>query len=156
MSKIRIITINLPKKYLAALQLLEDHGVVESRSAAIRKALREFLYKELEFYEALTFDFTPASSEERKKRAQESIATSNLPKFATLKEAMDNRARRNALNYGNGHTFSLQTIVLGSKEEFLRSRQLNSQEIKDYTLSYDPSALDKEDLKADDDWVVDL
>jgi len=43
----KIITINLPEKYLAAIQVLNDLGVYPSRSEAIRVALKNFLGNEL-------------------------------------------------------------------------------------------------------------
>ncbi|MFX1239002.1 MAG: ribbon-helix-helix domain-containing protein [Promethearchaeota archaeon] len=43
----KIITINLPEKYLNAIQILNDLGVYPSRSEAIRIALERFLHKEL-------------------------------------------------------------------------------------------------------------
>lgn len=49
----KIITINLPEKYLAAIQTLNDLGVYPSRSEAIRIALRDFLKDELEMYNNL-------------------------------------------------------------------------------------------------------
>lgn len=45
----KIITINLPEKYLDAIQTLQDLDIVPSRSQAIRNALHEFLAKELKF-----------------------------------------------------------------------------------------------------------
>lgn len=52
----QIITINLPEKYLAAIQILNDLGVYPSRSEAIRIALRNFLDNELKMYEDLEDD----------------------------------------------------------------------------------------------------
>ncbi|MFX1503138.1 MAG: ribbon-helix-helix domain-containing protein [Promethearchaeota archaeon] len=49
----KIITINLPEKYLQAIQILNDMGVYPSRSEAIRIALHEFLTKELKMYRDL-------------------------------------------------------------------------------------------------------
>ncbi|MGQ4874029.1 MAG: ribbon-helix-helix domain-containing protein [Promethearchaeota archaeon] len=49
----KIITINLPEKYLDAIQTLNDLGIYPSRSEAIRIALRDFLSKELKMYEEL-------------------------------------------------------------------------------------------------------
>lgn len=43
----KIITINLPEKYLSAIQILNDLGIYPSRSEAIRIALRDFLANEL-------------------------------------------------------------------------------------------------------------
>ncbi|MBN1803052.1 MAG: ribbon-helix-helix protein, CopG family [Candidatus Lokiarchaeota archaeon] len=43
----KIITINLPEKYLNAIQILNDLGIYPSRSEAIRIALDKFLTKEL-------------------------------------------------------------------------------------------------------------
>ena len=43
----KIITINLPEKYLSAIQTLNDLGIYPSRSEAIRSALRDFLSEEL-------------------------------------------------------------------------------------------------------------
>ena len=49
----KIITINLPEKYLEAIQTLNDLGVYPSRSEAIRCALSEFLTDELKMFENL-------------------------------------------------------------------------------------------------------
>ncbi len=49
----KIITINLPEKYLEAIQTLNDLGVYPSRSEAIRCALSQFLTDELKMFENL-------------------------------------------------------------------------------------------------------
>jgi len=49
----KIITINLPEKYLEAIQTLNDLGVYASRSEAIRTALSDFLSPELDMFENL-------------------------------------------------------------------------------------------------------
>ncbi len=49
----KIITINLPEKYLEAIQTLNDLGVYPSRSEAIRTALRQFLDDELKMFNNL-------------------------------------------------------------------------------------------------------
>jgi Arc/MetJ-type ribon-helix-helix transcriptional regulator len=49
----KIITINLPEKYLEAIQTLNDLGVYASRSEAIRNALSQFLSDELKMFENL-------------------------------------------------------------------------------------------------------
>lgn len=46
----KIITINLPEKYLAAIQTLNDLNRYPSRSEAIRVALKDFLDEELKMY----------------------------------------------------------------------------------------------------------
>jgi len=50
---VKIITINLPGKYLSAIQTLNDMGIYPSRSEAIRIALRDFLDKELTMFNDL-------------------------------------------------------------------------------------------------------
>jgi len=50
---VKIITINLPGKYLSAIQTLNDMGVYPSRSEAIRIALRDFLAEELTMFNNL-------------------------------------------------------------------------------------------------------
>jgi Arc/MetJ-type ribon-helix-helix transcriptional regulator len=52
----KIITINLPEKYLQAIQILNEMGAYPSRSEAIRTALRDFLAKELKMYNDLDDD----------------------------------------------------------------------------------------------------
>ncbi|TFF84041.1 MAG: ribbon-helix-helix protein, CopG family [Promethearchaeota archaeon] len=52
----KIITINLPEKYLAAIQTLNDLGIYPSRSEAIRIALGDFLEDELKMYHDLDDD----------------------------------------------------------------------------------------------------
>jgi Arc/MetJ-type ribon-helix-helix transcriptional regulator len=62
----KIITINLPEKYLAAIQILNDKGIYPSRSEAIRIALRDFLADELKMYEDLeeeNFNFLVQNNE---------------------------------------------------------------------------------------------
>ncbi|MCK4688196.1 MAG: ribbon-helix-helix protein, CopG family [Candidatus Lokiarchaeota archaeon] len=49
----KIITINLPEKYLDAIQILNDLGMYPSRSEAIRVALHNFLANELKMYKDL-------------------------------------------------------------------------------------------------------
>jgi Arc/MetJ-type ribon-helix-helix transcriptional regulator len=49
----KIITINLPEKYLQAIQILNDMGVYPSRSEAIRIALHDFLANELKMFKDL-------------------------------------------------------------------------------------------------------
>jgi len=49
----KIITINLPEKYLEAIQTLNDLGIYPSRSEAIRIALSEFLDEELKMFNNL-------------------------------------------------------------------------------------------------------
>jgi Arc/MetJ-type ribon-helix-helix transcriptional regulator len=49
----KIITINLPEKYLNAIQTLNEMGIYPSRSEAIRIALKDFLTEELKMYENL-------------------------------------------------------------------------------------------------------
>lgn len=52
----KIITINLPEKYLQAIQILNDMGLYPSRSEAIRIALGNFLNKELKMFKELEDD----------------------------------------------------------------------------------------------------
>ena len=52
----KIITINLPEKYLEAIQTLNDLGVYASRSEAIRTALSQFLDDELKMFNNLEED----------------------------------------------------------------------------------------------------
>ena len=52
----KIITINLPTRYLDAIQILNDLGLYPSRSEAIRIALKDFLSKELKMYQELESD----------------------------------------------------------------------------------------------------
>lgn len=49
----KIITINLPEKYLAAIQILNDLGLYQNRSDAIRIALKTFLTEEMRFNQTL-------------------------------------------------------------------------------------------------------
>jgi len=51
---LKIITINLPERYLSAIQTLNDLGIYPSRSEAIRIALRDFLKEELKMYDDLS------------------------------------------------------------------------------------------------------
>lgn len=49
----KIITINLPEKYLDAIKVMNSFGLYPSRSEAIRTALRDFLSNELKMYNDL-------------------------------------------------------------------------------------------------------
>jgi len=51
--EMKIITINLPEKYISAIQILNDLGLYPSRSEAVRVALRDFLSNELKFYQEI-------------------------------------------------------------------------------------------------------
>ena len=46
--KAKNITINIPEQYDAAIWKLKELKIVESRSQAVREALKEFLGKETE------------------------------------------------------------------------------------------------------------
>ena len=52
----QIITINLPEKYLEAIQILNDLKIYPSRSQAIRNALEMFLSNELKMDQELEKD----------------------------------------------------------------------------------------------------
>lgn len=57
MDRLKIITINLPEKYLNAIQTLIDLQTYPSRSEVIRLALQDFLEPELEFDNILQENF---------------------------------------------------------------------------------------------------
>jgi len=42
----KITTVNLPKSYIRALQILKDLGIYTSKSEAIRVAVRDMLHRE--------------------------------------------------------------------------------------------------------------
>ena len=50
----KIITINMPQKYLDAIQVLQDLEMYPSRSEFIRECLRNFLYEEKKFMNTLS------------------------------------------------------------------------------------------------------
>lgn len=52
----KIITINLPEKYLEAIHVLVDRRIYPSRSEVIRRALSQFLTKELKFKHDIDFE----------------------------------------------------------------------------------------------------
>jgi len=52
----QIITINLPEKYLDAIQILNDLGIYSNRSETIRVALERFLKQEHHFQKDLNLD----------------------------------------------------------------------------------------------------
>lgn len=47
MTEMKNITINIPEIYDKGIRYLKDKGVVESRSGAIREAIKRYLEKEL-------------------------------------------------------------------------------------------------------------
>ena len=51
--KVQIVTVNLPRVYIDAIQVLTSRGDYPSRSEAIRVALRDFLGDELKMVESL-------------------------------------------------------------------------------------------------------
>jgi Arc/MetJ-type ribon-helix-helix transcriptional regulator len=53
----KIITINLPDKFLSAIQVLNDLGIYPSRSEAIRTALKDFLQNELDMFKELDDEY---------------------------------------------------------------------------------------------------
>jgi Arc/MetJ-type ribon-helix-helix transcriptional regulator len=52
-SNMKIITINLPEKYIDAIKELTQMGKYSNRSKAIRIALKDFLTEELQTYQDL-------------------------------------------------------------------------------------------------------
>jgi len=52
----KIITINLPERYVEAIQVLKDLKLYPSRSEALRIALRDFLAKEVNFVQEIELD----------------------------------------------------------------------------------------------------
>lgn len=53
---IKIITINLPEKYIEAIQVLNDLAIYPSRSEAVRVALRDFLTNEFKLSQEIEED----------------------------------------------------------------------------------------------------
>ncbi len=49
----KIITINLPERYLKAIKTLKDMGIYPSRSEAVRTALDGFLEEEVKFFDEI-------------------------------------------------------------------------------------------------------
>lgn len=46
----KVITINLPERYLDAIQILVNRRIFPSRSELVRQALGDFLYDEMKNY----------------------------------------------------------------------------------------------------------
>lgn len=57
-SKLQNITIALPEIYCDNLRKLQEMGVISSRSDGIRRAIQEFLNKEIENLDLLGFEVT--------------------------------------------------------------------------------------------------
>lgn len=53
----KVITINLAEKYLSGIKVLTDKGIYQSRSEAIRKALKNFLLTEQKLFHDLDPDY---------------------------------------------------------------------------------------------------
>jgi Arc/MetJ-type ribon-helix-helix transcriptional regulator len=66
-SKLQNITIALPEIYCDNLKKLQEMGIISSRSDGIRRAIHEFLDKELENVKLLDFEFPPDKLEENLK-----------------------------------------------------------------------------------------
>ncbi len=49
----KIITINLPNRYIDAIQVLNDLGEYSSRSEAVRKAIKDLINEELSFFQEI-------------------------------------------------------------------------------------------------------
>jgi Arc/MetJ-type ribon-helix-helix transcriptional regulator len=56
-AKLQNITIALPEIYCDNLKKLQEMGLINSRSDGIRRAIQEFLDKELENIKLLEFEF---------------------------------------------------------------------------------------------------
>jgi Arc/MetJ-type ribon-helix-helix transcriptional regulator len=52
-NNMRITTINLPERYIDAIEELTERGSFPNRSEAVRVALKEFLADELQLYQDL-------------------------------------------------------------------------------------------------------
>ena len=63
-SKLQNITIALPEIYCDNLKKLQEMGIINSRSDGIRRAIQEFLEKELENIELLEFELPTDKIEE--------------------------------------------------------------------------------------------
>ncbi len=58
-TKLQNITIALPEIYCDNLKKLQEMGIINSRSDGIRRAIQEFLDKELENIKLLDFELPP-------------------------------------------------------------------------------------------------
>ena len=65
-SKLQNITIALPEIYCDNLRKLQEMGIISSRSDGIRRAISEFLNKEIENLELLGLEITEDKSNEVK------------------------------------------------------------------------------------------
>ena len=63
-SKLQNITIALPEIYCDNLRKLQEMGIISSRSDGIRRAISEFLNKEIENLELLGIEITEDKSNE--------------------------------------------------------------------------------------------
>jgi len=63
-SKLQNITIALPEIYCDNLRKLQEMGIISSRSDGIRRAIQEFLNKEIENLELLGLEVTEDKSNE--------------------------------------------------------------------------------------------
>lgn len=112
----RIVTINVPEAYIDAInELIGEHGLYPSRSELIRVAVREFLLRELTSKDNklkfnsgnyLDFEIEPVKIPVENPDNEDRIVT-EMKKYENKTE--------------NG--FVLKTRVLGTKEEWERSRQ---------------------------------
>ncbi|TFG10211.1 MAG: ribbon-helix-helix protein, CopG family [Promethearchaeota archaeon] len=161
------ITINLPDLYVDKLQQLIKQGILPSRSEAVRIAVREFLHGEYgEHLELLGF-FEEQDSEEMKIKVESTpvmVPQTHKPKCLSeniidsenvIYEAEDPSSVQKTKEYGNGQSFVLKTIVLGSEEEFKRSKEVRSIKNKDYLSTSTPLHLNRDDFIDDDDYIID-
>ncbi|MBN2155916.1 MAG: hypothetical protein JW776_07725 [Candidatus Lokiarchaeota archaeon] len=63
-AKLQNITIALPEIYCTNLAKLQEMGIISSRSDGIRKAIEEFLEKELQNIKLLDFELPPDKLED--------------------------------------------------------------------------------------------
>jgi len=132
----KIVTINVPEAYIDAInELIGEHGLYPSRSELIRVAVREFLLRELtskdnelKFNSGNYLDFEIETVKVPVENTDNHIVT-EMRKYEDKKE--------------NG--FVLKTRVLGTKEEWERSRQCISvpKDAREKNVALGPNYLTK-------------
>lgn len=129
----KIITINLPEKYLDAIQTLINAKTYPSRSEAIRMALRNFLLNEQAFYKTLG-SMKPMFLVESKKAPRMETIKPNIGKTEVREKEeqlapepfRSNKKPKQFINLFHGELYWNLIISFLYEKEMLNTNELNN------------------------------
>jgi len=117
-TELKICTVNIPEEFVKEIENIVDQGLYPSRSELLRSCIREAIIKKLRMNELLDKAF-PMNE------APKNIPETEVKDFTILEENEEEKY------------FILQTKVLGTKDDFLRSKALISVPHHDSLLQID-------------------